>query len=213
MLRPMAGFATSRPSARAMLRKPAAIDEVWQNVRKHVNQHALVDREGFTSMIKMRGKFGVIVSVLIACHIALILAEPASALSPSPPASASACIDFNPGASKPTDDGLATLDQVIKLFARPQPPMSVSVHVQFVAGEADVSAAAFRKNVSSWLDLVHARTREVIDRIVAGSDTVFAIDETVQPGGTGCPMFVLIRLPGGVPNLQCDKTSCHPQPN
>jgi hypothetical protein len=164
-------------------------------------------------MIKMRDKFGVIVSVLIACHIALILAEPASALTPSPPASATACIDFDPGSSEPTDDGLATLDHVIKLFARPQPPMSVSVSVHFLAGEADVSAAAFRKNVSGWFDLAHARSREVIDRIVAGSDTVFAIDETVQPGGRGCPMFVLVRLPGGVPNLQCDKDSCHPPPN
>jgi hypothetical protein len=67
--------------------------------------------------------------------------------------------------------------------------------------------------VSGWLDLVHARTREVIDRIVAGSDTVFAIAENVQPGGRGCPMFVFVTLRGGVPGLQCDKASCHPPYN
>jgi hypothetical protein len=87
------------------------------------------------------------------------------------------------------------------------------VSAQYLAGEADPSAADFRKSVSGWLDLVHARTREVIGRIVAGSDTVFAITENVQPGGRGCPMFVFVTLPGGVPGLQCDKASCHALPN
>lgn len=165
-------------------------------------------------MIKKHNKTVFLGGVLIASSIVFISAERASAVAPVPPASASACIEFDPGASTPTNDGQATLNQVIKLFDSPRSPTSVFVNVQYLSGdEVQNRSFAFKKNVPGWLDLAHSRTKNVIDRILTSTDTIFTINENVQPGGRGCPMVLIVRLQGSAPSLQCDTTSCHESPN
>ena len=161
-------------------------------------------------MIKKHYKAVFLRGVLIASFIVFISAERASAVVPAPPPSASACIEFDPGENTPTNDGQATLNQVIKLFDSPRSPTSVFLNVQYISGvEVQNSSSAFKKNVPAWFDLAHSRNKNVIDHILTSTDTIFTINENVHPGGRGCPMFLIVSLQGGTPSLQCDKTSCH----
>jgi hypothetical protein len=142
--------------------------------------------------------------------MALLFAEPVSAVSKRASSYNRGCVEFDPGSNKLTNDGLATLNNMIRVFSGPALPVHIFINTPYVSRQIEPNNDEFRRGVSEWLDLAHARTKTVVDCIVASSGNVTDIS-VMQVERDACPdLELMVNLPGGLPDLRCDKTSCHP---